>query len=95
MSKKKKHEEHENAERWLLTYADMITLLMVFFIMMYAMSMLDMAKFDKAKTGFQQAFRGIGTPGILPGGKSVFGSGGGNPEVPGIIAVFENFVKPL
>jgi chemotaxis protein MotB len=94
MAKKNKHEEHENAERWLLTYSDMITLLMVFFIMMYAMSMLDMAKFDKAKTGFQQAFRGIGTPGILPGGKSVFGSGGNNPEVPGIIAVFEDFVKP-
>jgi chemotaxis protein MotB len=94
MAKKKKHEEHENAERWLLTYSDMITLLMVFFIMMYAMSMLDMAKFDKAKSGFQQAFRGIGTPGVLPGGKSVFGSGGNNPEIPTAALVFENFVKP-
>jgi len=94
MAKKKKHEEHENAERWLLTYSDMITLLMAFFIMMYGMSLLDMAKFDKAKSGFQQAFRGIGTPGVLPGGKSVFGGGGGNPEVPVVVSVFENFVKP-
>jgi len=94
MSKKKKHEEHENAERWLLTYADMITLLMVFFIMMYAMSMLDMKKFDKAALGFKQAFGGAGTPGILQGGKSVFGSGGSNPEVPTAVLVFESFVKP-
>jgi chemotaxis protein MotB len=94
MSKKKKHEEHENAERWLLTYADMITLLMVFFIMMYAMSMLDMKKFDKAALGFKQAFGGVGAPGILQGGKSVFGSGGSNPEVPAAILVFESFVKP-
>ena len=94
MAKKKKHAEHENAERWLLTYSDMITLLMAFFIMMYGMSLLDMAKFDKAKSGFQQAFRGIGTPGVLPGGKSVFGGGGSNPDVPAVIHVFENFVKP-
>jgi chemotaxis protein MotB len=93
MAKKKKHEEHENAERWLLTYSDMITLLMVFFIMMYAMSMLDMAKFDKAKSGFKEAFGGISAPGILAGGKSVFG-GGSNADSPEAVLVFENFVKP-
>jgi chemotaxis protein MotB len=39
------HQE-ENVERWLLTYADMITLLMAFFIMMFAMSQVDKAKFS-------------------------------------------------
>ncbi|MEN6460762.1 MAG: flagellar motor protein MotB [Syntrophomonas sp.] len=44
--RKKKEEEGEgNMERWLLSYADFITLLMVFFIMMYAMSKVDVNKY--------------------------------------------------
>ncbi|MFD0696285.1 flagellar motor protein MotB [Paenibacillus sp. GCM10027628] len=41
----KKHEEHVNHERWLITYADLITLLLVFFIIMYAMSKVDSQKY--------------------------------------------------
>jgi chemotaxis protein MotB len=41
----KKHEEHVNNERWLITYADLITLLLVFFIIMYAMSKVDSQKY--------------------------------------------------
>jgi chemotaxis protein MotB len=89
--KKEKPEEHVNLERWLLTYSDMITLLMVFFIMLYAMSMLDMAKFDKAKSGFQKAFNNLSTPGILPGGKSVFGEGDATATEP--LVVFNKFVE--
>jgi chemotaxis protein MotB len=64
-SRRKAHgEEHENAERWLLTYADMITLLMAFFIMLYAMSQLDIRKFD-AMTGSVQAQ--LGGTGVLKG----------------------------
>lgn len=37
-TKKKKHEEHENHERWLVSYADFITLLFAFFVVMYATS---------------------------------------------------------
>ena len=44
-------EEHENHERWLITYADMITLLMAFFVMMYGMSILDLKKFADFKDG--------------------------------------------
>jgi chemotaxis protein MotB len=43
--KKRGEAEHENHERWLVTYADLITLLMVFFIVMYSMSQVDLAKF--------------------------------------------------
>ncbi|MBP1992678.1 flagellar motor protein MotB [Paenibacillus eucommiae] len=41
----KKKEEHVNHERWLITYADLITLLLVFFIIMYAMSKIDVEKY--------------------------------------------------
>jgi chemotaxis protein MotB len=41
----KKHEEHVNHERWLLTYSDLITLLLIFFIIMYSMSKIDVQKY--------------------------------------------------
>lgn len=56
------HEEEENAERWLLTYADMITLLMAFFIMMYAMSQVDQGKFAALATSVRMEFTGTGLP---------------------------------
>jgi len=50
MSRRRVHheeEEHENAERWLVSYADMITLLAALFIVLFAMSRIDLAKFQK------------------------------------------------
>lgn len=46
--RRQKHEESEEGgmERWLLSYADFITLLMVFFILMYALSKVDVAKYN-------------------------------------------------
>jgi chemotaxis protein MotB len=54
--KKKHEEEHENSERWLLTYADLITLLMAFFTIMYAMSSADIQKFKTLSTSLSMAF---------------------------------------
>jgi chemotaxis protein MotB len=48
------HEEHENHERWLITYADMITLLMVLFIVLFSISQVDLAKFEKFKAGLSE-----------------------------------------
>ena len=48
-------EEHVNHERWLLSYADFITLLMIFFIVMYAISNIDKAKYEKLTTALNQA----------------------------------------
>jgi chemotaxis protein MotB len=59
--RKRGHEEeegHENAERWLLTYADMITLLVAFFIMMYSMSVMDMKKFNELAIAIRSGFLG-------------------------------------
>ena len=44
-------EEHENHERWLVTYADMLTVLMALFIVMFALSVVDKAKFEKFAEG--------------------------------------------
>ena len=50
-------EEHASHERWLLTYADLITLLLALFMMLYAMSVLDLRKYQ----AFQEAFtQGLG-----------------------------------
>jgi len=58
MRKKTNKEEHGNLDRWLLTYADMITLLMAFFIMMYSMSVLNLSKFREAAISIRSGFGG-------------------------------------
>lgn len=57
--RKKAHEEHEehvNHERWLVTYADMLTLLMVLFIVLFAISQVDQKKFMELATGMASGF---------------------------------------
>lgn len=56
--------------RWLLTYADMITLLMAFFIMMYSMSVLNLEKFQSAAAGLREEF-GPSTGGGQSGGSGI------------------------
>jgi len=76
---RKKHEEHEehvNHERWLITYADMITLLMVLFIVLFAIGQTDLAKFQALKTGLQQSLGGSSGSPVLAGGA---GNLGGTP----------------
>ncbi|ASS76561.1 hypothetical protein CIG75_17390 [Tumebacillus algifaecis] len=54
--RRKKHSGgHENHERWLITYADLITVLMIFFVVMYAMSSIDQAKFDSLSVSLNKA----------------------------------------
>jgi chemotaxis protein MotB len=66
MSRRKKHDEpHENHERWLLSYADFITLLMIFFIIMYSMSNLDKEKYQQVASGLQKAMGGGGGANII------------------------------
>ena len=75
--RRKKHEEHEapeNHERWLVTYADMITLLMVLFIVMFAISAVDQRKFMALKTGLTAGF---GSPlDMLTGAEAMLEAGG-------------------
>ncbi len=48
----------DNHERWLLTYADLITLLLAFFIIMYSMSRMDAGKFDRVAKALHGILRG-------------------------------------
>lgn len=56
MALKKKEEGHNNNERWLLTYSDLITLLMIFFVIMYAMSNVDAVKYQQLSESLNSAF---------------------------------------
>jgi chemotaxis protein MotB len=49
-------EEHENHERWLVSYADMITVLMALFIVLFAMSSVDQTKFEALKESLASSF---------------------------------------
>jgi chemotaxis protein MotB len=53
--KRKQEEEHENMERWLVSYADFITLLFAFFVTMYAISRVDEQKLGSAVESLQRA----------------------------------------
>src|SRR3954470_12906722 len=57
MARKRQHDEgHVNHERWLVSYADMITLLMVLFVVLYAMGQTDKTKLEALRTSLQCAF---------------------------------------
>jgi chemotaxis protein MotB len=57
MARKKKHEEHENHERWLVSYADFITLLFAFFVVMYSVSAVNEGKYRVLSDSLVAAFR--------------------------------------
>jgi len=72
MARKKQEEKEPNAERWLLSYADFITLLTVFFIIMYSMSKVNVQKFNQMVTVMEKSFGGqhsvikMANSGLLP-----------------------------
>ena len=59
MSKKKPKVEKDNAERYLLTYGDLMNLLLIFFIILYSMSQVDSQKFQQLSSSFNKTFGGI------------------------------------
>src|SRR5918997_2823531 len=50
------HEEHVNHERWLVSYADMLTLLFVLFVVLFTMSSVDQKKFADLAAGLSEGF---------------------------------------
>lgn len=56
MAKKHKHEEHVNHERWVISFADMMTLLFALFVVLYALGVQDLEKLRLLKESIQFAF---------------------------------------
>jgi chemotaxis protein MotB len=63
MARKKKHEEHVNHERWVISYADFVTLLFAFFVVLFAVSQVDSKKVGR----FTQSFNAATQWEVLPG----------------------------
>ena len=59
MARRKHQEEHDNHERWLVSYADFITLLFAFFVVMYALSTVNEGKYRVLSESMQSAFRNV------------------------------------
>lgn len=61
MARRQKHEEHENLERWLVSYADFITLLFAFFVVMYSISQVNEGKYRVLSDSLVNAFKNAPT----------------------------------
>ncbi len=79
MARKKKHPEHVNHERWLVSYADFITLLFAFFVVMFASSQVDTKKMGQFSDAFSKA---MGESFLMEGGRSLLPDGKPPPPEP-------------
>lgn len=67
--RKKQEEEHDNSERWMVSYADFITLLFAFFVVMYAVSSVNEGKYRVLSSSITSAFgRGVS---LVPASKDI------------------------
>jgi chemotaxis protein MotB len=76
MARQRRHkaheeEEHENEERWLVSYADMMTLLFALFMVLFSISSVNISKFEDLQRSLQSAFSGK----AVAGGKALMETG--------------------
>jgi chemotaxis protein MotB len=87
LARKKTHPEHGNSERWLVSYADLLTLLFAFFVVMFASSQTDKARAKAVSDSVSQALKTGGIPSaiheILGGTVDEHGKGNGMMKGPG------------
>jgi chemotaxis protein MotB len=83
------HEEHVNHEAWVIPYADVLTLLMALFLVLFALGLTDQEKADIAAMTWRKSLsaEGIMTFGINTDGS--FGTGGSGPLAEGSAGVLE------
>ena len=84
---RKKHESHPNHERWLVSYADFITLLFAFFVVMFATSQTDKAKAQQVSDSVKRALEGDSVKNVaallLGGAADMKGQGNAQHNGPG------------
>jgi chemotaxis protein MotB len=73
--RKQRHEEHPD-ERWLITYADVLTLMYVLFMVLFSISVVNTSRFELLKESLTDAFNS----GLAAGGTSVISSAPGTPS---------------
>lgn len=93
MSRKKhKHEDHENLERWLVSYGDFITLLFATFVVLYALAQVDATDFAKLEDSLKQAFSQNslfdGQQTIMDGSNSIFDQQQANSFIPSLMVEY-------
>lgn len=67
MRRRHRHRSHTNHERWLVSYADFITLLFAFFVVLYASAQVDRNKVGRLAAAIQEAFQQLG---VFPGNQA-------------------------
>ena len=90
MARKKKHPEHENLERWLVSYADFITLLFATFVVLYALAQVDATDFAKLEESLKNAFSQSGSlfdgqQSVMDGSDSLFDQQQANSFIPSLM----------
>lgn len=89
MARKPKHPEHENLERWLVSYADFITLLFATFVVLYALAQTDVNDFEKLQESLKYAFSQNsmmdGQQSIMDGSDSLFDQQQANSFIPSLM----------
>src|ERR1700683_5406939 len=98
--RKKKHPEHVNHERWLVSYADFITLLFAFFVVMFAVSQVDSKRVGRFTEAFSKALGEDMFPdrgrGFLPASdEEVKKTGEGEGQLPPELAELEKSLKSM
>ena len=77
---KKKKEKKENGERWLLTYSDLITLLMIFFVVLYSISNVNEVEYKALSQSLENALGSSGKSAggsVIPKGSGILDGGTG------------------
>jgi len=97
MARKKKQPEHENHERWLVSYADFITLLFAFFVVMFATSQADKGKAQQLSEAVTAALEGKKATALVASvlGGTVDDKGQGNAMSQGPGGVIKDLPKVL
>jgi chemotaxis protein MotB len=93
MARKKKAAEAENHERWMVSYADFVTLLFAFFVVMFASSQADKGKAKQVSDSVRQALEEGQVTAVLAGILGDKGAGNAQVKGPGGVKELPNVVK--